>query len=384
MTMSSPLTAVPAGDGPTIAADSDGRHWTLALAGRWTTTTVGSVDERLHAVLPDAATEAIVDLSAVSALDTAGAWLVYRTARALRRRDVPVDVVGSTVSLHGVPVGEVRNIGIDPDDVERVRVTIEVTAETPVRQDTVASLEQQGITGVANVLLSGGSQRSPPLVAAAGEPRPIIVSQRSSLEQVLEGAPELVASLNLLVARANNLLSPRNQRAIASTLDTISQFSGAAAESSEDLQLLLSDSAGAMAGLREASTSFQRLADRLVADSARLSARADTTLGAVEGAAGAIEATLAGGTDSEIAGALSSVRASADAVASMATAIELLVAENRGPISSFTSETLFEVSAFLNEARALLDGLYRVTTQVERDPARFLFGNQQQGYETVE
>ncbi len=26
--------------------------------------------------------------------------------------------------------------------------------------------------------------------------------------------------------------------------------------------------------------------------------------------------------------------------------------------------------------------LNRVTTEVERDPARFLFGNQQQGYET--
>ena len=26
-------------------------------------------------------------------------------------------------------------------------------------------------------------------------------------------------------------------------------------------------------------------------------------------------------------------------------------------------------------------GLNRVTSQVERDPARFLFGNQQQGYE---
>ncbi len=82
--------------------------------------------------------------------------------------------VGSKVSLRGVPVGEVRDIGIDPDNVERVRVTIEVAAETPVREDTVASLEQQGITGVANILLSGGSQDSPPLVAAAGEPRPVI------------------------------------------------------------------------------------------------------------------------------------------------------------------------------------------------------------------
>jgi hypothetical protein len=35
----------------------------------------------------------------------------------------------------------------------------------------------------------------------------------------------------------------------------------------------------------------------------------------------------------------------------------------------------------ITEARGLLVGLNRVTTEVERDPARFLFGNQQQGYE---
>ena len=36
------------------------------------------------------------------------------------------------------------------------------------------------------------------------------------------------------------------------------------------------------------------------------------------------------------------------------------------------------------EVRDFLVGLNRVTTEVERDPARFLFGNQQQGYEPAQ
>ncbi|MBO6781878.1 MAG: MCE family protein, partial [Alphaproteobacteria bacterium] len=52
------------------------------------------------------------------------------------------------------------------------------------------------------------------------------------------------------------------------------------------------------------------------------------------------------------------------------------------PLRDFTGEGLYELTNFMVEARALIDSLERVTTQVERDPARFLFGNQQQGYET--
>ena len=59
-----------------------------------------------------------------------------------------------------------------------------------------------------------------------------------------------------------------------------------------------------------------------------------------------------------------------------------LAAENRKPLREFTNQGLYELTTLLTEARSLLVGLNRVTTEVERDPARFLFGNQQQGYET--
>ena len=65
----------------------------------------------------------------------------------------------------------------------------------------------------------------------------------------------------------------------------------------------------------------------------------------------------------------------------MANEIQALVAENREPLQDFTSGGLYELNTLLIEARALLSGLNRVTTEVQRDPARFLFGDQQSGYE---
>ena len=55
--------------------------------------------------------------------------------------------VGSSVELNGVLVGEVIDIRIDPETVENVNVTIEVPAETPVREDTLANLQIKGLTG---------------------------------------------------------------------------------------------------------------------------------------------------------------------------------------------------------------------------------------------
>src|SRR5262249_50930880 len=55
--------------------------------------------------------------------------------------------VDGTVRYRGIAVGHVTDIRIDPENIEKIRVTIEVKADTPVRTDTVASIEVQGITG---------------------------------------------------------------------------------------------------------------------------------------------------------------------------------------------------------------------------------------------
>src|SRR5579884_2029080 len=54
---------------------------------------------------------------------------------------------GSAVRYRGVPVGSVGNIEIDPANIERVRVTLNLNPGTPVKTDSVASLEIAGITG---------------------------------------------------------------------------------------------------------------------------------------------------------------------------------------------------------------------------------------------
>ena len=63
-----------------------------------------------------------------------------------------------------------RSIQLDPANPQRVRLLFAIERGTPIKQDTVAVLKTQGLTGIAYVELSGGAADSPPLVASgAGE-----------------------------------------------------------------------------------------------------------------------------------------------------------------------------------------------------------------------
>ncbi|MCZ6454940.1 MAG: MlaD family protein, partial [Alphaproteobacteria bacterium] len=151
--------------------------------------------------------------------------------------------VGSSVELNGILVGEVVDIRVDPDQVENVIVAIEVPAETPVREDTLASLQIAGLTGGVTILLAGGTQDAPPLAPKPGEKRAVIASQASSLERFLEDAPELLQSLQSLVSRASALLSDDNQAAFAESLRNVSALTGALAARTDDIETLFTSAA---------------------------------------------------------------------------------------------------------------------------------------------
>ena len=262
---------------------------------------------------------------------------------------------GSPVRYNGVKVGDVIFIGLDRDNPSRVRAMVELEGDAPVKNDTEASLALEGLTGGRYILLSGGSLDSAPLEKEPDQKRAVIPSKQSAIDTVMESAPELFVSAQELLVKAQLFLSDANREKVDRILGNFEQVSlnfqtasATLAEQAPGLEGIIADTASTMENLREASGGLSQMSVSLQADSKRLAEKADDALSSIQ---------------------------------NMAQEFEAIAAENRKPISEFTNGGLYELTTLLTEARALLVGLNRVTTEVERDPARFLFGNQQQGYE---
>jgi phospholipid/cholesterol/gamma-HCH transport system substrate-binding protein len=135
---------------------------------------------------------------------------------------------GAGVTFNGIRVGEVTALSIDPDRPQQSVAAISIDARTPVRADTRASLEFQGLTGIAAVSLKGGSQNAPALTADAGVPT--LVAQTGG-QDVMQSAREVLVRLEAFLAT--------NQSALKNSISNIETFTDTLARNSDRLDRVM-------------------------------------------------------------------------------------------------------------------------------------------------
>ncbi len=74
---------------------------------------------------------------------------------------------GAAVTFNGIRVGEVADLALDARDPRKVVALFKLERAVPVRADTKAGLAFQGLTGLAEVSLTGGSADAGPLRRAS-------------------------------------------------------------------------------------------------------------------------------------------------------------------------------------------------------------------------
>ncbi len=126
--------------------------------------------------------------------------------------------VGGAVKYRGVEVGNVKNIRIDRDDAQKVRVYIRVLADTPIKSDTIATMKIQGITGASYINLEGGTPSFPNLPEGPDGAPPEIKAKVSELGALMNQAPELMDQTLILTQRAQQLLSEKNIETVGTIL----------------------------------------------------------------------------------------------------------------------------------------------------------------------
>ena len=102
---------------------------------------------------------------------------------------------GGEVHFNGIKVGEVTKISLDARDPNRVIARTRVTSDVPIRENSVATLEPQGITGINFIQITAGtsSKRLLKTTVAAGE-IPVIHTQRSTFSDLLQGGGTVLSA----------------------------------------------------------------------------------------------------------------------------------------------------------------------------------------------
>jgi phospholipid/cholesterol/gamma-HCH transport system substrate-binding protein len=245
--------------------------------------------------------------------------------------------VKAPVKYNGVDVGNVRDIRLDANNPDRVILLFAIERGTPVKEDTVAVLKTQGLTGIAYVELSGGTRDSPPLLAKPGSEYPVIGTKPSLSARLENVLTTLLAKLDSTSGSINDLLSEENRAAFKSALADISSVARTIAARRSTLDATMVDAA------------------RTFANASGASAKAGPLIDSINRSAEAVEKM-----GNEVAQASSGAGKTVDSVGA--------------DIKRFTSETLPELERLMGELSVLSASLRRLTEQTERDPRGFLFG----------
>jgi phospholipid/cholesterol/gamma-HCH transport system substrate-binding protein len=164
------------------------------------------------------------------------------------------------VGYRGVQVGRVRRIELSRENVEEVKLTLDIERGTPIKQDTVAVLRTQGLTGIAYVELTGGTRDSPPLRAKPGEPYPVIPTGPPSLLVRMDAAlTTLINSLTRSSDNLNAMLDKDNRAAIKQTLANLATVSRTLAARSKTIDAGVADAARTMENSARAMENAARL-----------------------------------------------------------------------------------------------------------------------------
>jgi phospholipid/cholesterol/gamma-HCH transport system substrate-binding protein len=240
---------------------------------------------------------------------------------------------GSSVLFNGLKVGEVTRLQISREDPSRVNVLVSVDQRTPVKTNTKARLETRGFTGVADLLLVGGTPGAPELTVTEGHEYPQIQAERSDMQNLMGNAQQLSTKAAEVLLKFDRFLD-QNAEPLGETIKNARTFSKALADNAQNVSSTLQD----------------------VAEIARqmkpVVARLDKFLAAGEQSLKAIDPAK--------------LRKITADMASLAANLD-----------KFSGTGLKQYEALAVDGRKAINTLDRTLRSIERDPSQFIFGPSQ-------
>ncbi len=253
---------------------------------------------------------------------------------------------GNPVLYSGVPVGDVLDLTLAPDNPAHVRVLVRVDQDIPMRENTRAELVLANITGSMSVQFTGGTPDSPLLEGHQDDP-PLITAEPSAFSNLLNNGEAMLSSAEQLMASMNRLLATENVDNVSAILDNTRQATEALLANRDELLALMEQFDAAAIRAEEAAIKVSATSDRA---SVVLRDEISPVLDAMSHALTTIQPTL--------------------------SRLERLTSNNEGALD-VGLQGLGEITPVLREMRSTLRSLNSFTRRLEEDPLGTLRGRAQ-------
>ncbi|HEX5263935.1 MAG TPA: MlaD family protein [Phenylobacterium sp.] len=251
---------------------------------------------------------------------------------------------GGEVHFNGIKVGEVTKIALDRTNPSRVIARARVTSDVPIRVDSYATLEPQGITGVNYVQITAGTP-SKPLLKAVERAKcqsvglnsciPILKSQRSALSDLLEGGGTVLTRTIEALDRVNRVLSDQNIKSFSSTLSNVQAVS----EELKEKKAIIGDAQTLIENLNEATK------------------HADGILQSTQGMI-----------DTDGKRSLKNIADASDEAKGAAKSLRTMIDKLQGPTTDFANNGLPQITASIYELQRAAQSLERLVNEIQKSP----------------
>lgn len=163
----------------------------------------------------------------------------YLTYDIYAKGDVSGLSAGSSVRFSGVRVGRVKSLHLDKNDPQSVVVRIEVTDTAPISTATIATINQQGITGEQSIALKSTKATGATLMLQPGQRYPVIPFVPSLITRLSQAIRSMTSQVEGLGSKVSQLLGQKNQRAFAGSLENIQTITENLADNSKQMTAIM-------------------------------------------------------------------------------------------------------------------------------------------------
>nr|BAL53112.1 ABC transport system substrate-binding protein [uncultured Gammaproteobacteria bacterium] len=169
----------------------------------------------------------------------------------------------STVFYRGVEIGKVTRIELSPDDLNTIRVQIQIAKGFPMTDKSFARLRVQPLTGLAQIELD--SREGPARRLTTRPEAPAVIPMQPSLFEQLTGTgQDLMGELQRLVLGLNELLDAENRKRIAQILANVEAASRGLVRLEAETAPALAEAPKVLASTQRTLAALEKLSGELI------------------------------------------------------------------------------------------------------------------------